>query len=110
MQVIHWLCVCVYRVFPVMRILLGSMTLQARPAVWMVRRAELSCTMYAQIRDSGSRPACCRGGGGSCGPTGTKHTHFSKGPLQREQLIHLGVHCGYLVVYKYTVNEQTHNL
>ena len=58
-----------YRVLPVMRILLGSMTRQASPAVWMVRRAELSCTMYAQIRDSGSRPACCRGGGGSCCPT-----------------------------------------
>lgn len=35
----------VYLVLPVMRILLGSMTRQARPAVWMVRRAELSWTM-----------------------------------------------------------------
>lgn len=36
---------CVYLVLPVIRILLGSMTRQARPAVWMVRRAELSWTM-----------------------------------------------------------------
>lgn len=34
-----------YLVLPVIRILLGSMTRQARPAVWMVRRAELSWTM-----------------------------------------------------------------
>ena len=37
--------VCVYLVLQVMRILLGSKTRQARPAVWMVRRAELSWTM-----------------------------------------------------------------
>lgn len=36
---------CVYLVLPVMRILLGSMTRQAKPAVWMVRSAELSWTM-----------------------------------------------------------------
>lgn len=34
-----------YLVLPVIRILLGSMTRQARPAVWMVRSAELSWTM-----------------------------------------------------------------
>lgn len=59
---------CEYLVLPVIKILLGSITRQAKPAVWMVRRAELSWTMYAHIKDSGSRPACCRGGGGSCCP------------------------------------------
>lgn len=41
--------------------MVGSNTPHANPAAWIALNAELNWTIYAQMRLSGSKPACWRG-------------------------------------------------
>ena len=49
-----------HRDLSVMSILDGSTTRAASPFWCTTRSAELSCTTYDQMSDSGRKPACCR--------------------------------------------------